>query len=216
MVHVLDNTEQFQDGSSYVADGTQKEKPALWQPCEKANSWCSRYADRISASIINKDLPFLYGNNQGAGGYILRASSLHVFCSYFGDGGSMRKECTKDSAPDCVPGCAGNDGKQSWCDGSAEVSLSANVYSCAFRPNETKAMLMQKTAQAYSYNEIVINTASWVDALPDTLEAIFFYKGGEEKTARELHKRFTKEFKSATTILVSLDVRNEKHAFELA
>ena len=77
-------------------------------------------------------------------------------------------------------------------------------------------MLRQKTVQPYSYNEVVLDTAAWVKALPYTLEAIFFYKGNDDGTARALHRRFADAFPHASTPLLSLDMSNAQRPFALA
>jgi hypothetical protein len=46
------------------------------------------------------------------------------------------------------------------------------------------------------------------------LEAVFFYKGGDERLARSIHQRFTARFPHAATPLVSLDPSNGDSAFE--
>ena len=45
------------------------------------------------------------------------ADSDGLLCSYFHDGGTMEKACTKEQkANGCVPGCAHIDGTSQWCE----------------------------------------------------------------------------------------------------
>ena len=74
-------------------------------------------------------------------------------------------------------------------------------------------MLRHKMLQPWAYNEIVVDTDKWIKHLPATLEAIFYFRNGESKTARDLHKRFLKRFPDAKTPLVSFDVTNAKQPF---
>ena len=175
---------------------------------------CSKFADRISASLINHRLPFLFSL---AAGLILRTGQTAVHCSYFADGGTMSKFCDT-GIEGCVPGCADDKGRPNWCDSSANVlDRGANIYNCAFRPQDTAKMLMHHHAFAWGYNEIVIDTAKWVKNLPRTLEAMYFAKGDSdgEAQARAVHSRFMAAYPGATVPLFSMDLKAD-HPFKLA
>ena len=154
-------------------------------------------ADRISASIISEKLPEIYGGCE-KGGLILAPDLGNVFCSYFNDGGTMQKFCGKNAPAGCVPGCADTlTSKPNWCDGKQALNIAADIYSCAFRPNETYAMLQHHIKFGGAYNEVVINANRWRSRLPDGLDGIFFRAGGDEKLARAVHRTFSSTYHSA-------------------
>ena len=83
LVHAFDSFDQQRGGSP------------LWLPCSV--DWCAKFADRLSATIINAHLPKLYG--EADAGYILNAMITPVFCSYFA-------ECVPESTrgvPETLP-----------------------------------------------------------------------------------------------------------------
>ena len=76
-------------------------------------------------------------------------------------------------------------------------------------------MLRQHQLQPTGYNEVLIDAPRWIHGLPDTLEAIFFVRGGPgEETARDTHRRFLADFPQARgrVPLVSIDVADVHEA----
>lgn len=213
LVHVLDNTE---------AVGTP------WLPCLQ-HDWCGRFGDRISASIVNALQPTLF--TQATAGIVL-APQAPIHCSYPTDGGSMSKLCPSGTeAYGCVPGCSSKDGtgRPAWCSHETAWNMggTAQIWDCAFRPEDLEAMLLHhRNERSLQYNEVIVNTASWERNLPDMVMAVFWLRtpwltsgqrwGGEQQ-ARGVHSAFLERFPGATTPLVSLDtsLRNEG-AFEMA
>ena len=128
----------------------------------------------------------------------------------------MQKFCPRGSPKGCAPGCATEDGEPNWCPHADAWSddPSAQVFECAFRPRDMEAMLrMHLHHRSMSYNEVVVSTSQWLRRLPDTLEAVFFYRGGEQTLARTLHARFHEAFPNASTLLVSLDPNDAEQPF---
>ena len=79
-----------------------------WLPCPP-QQWCNAFSDRISASLINRRIPFLF--KEGGVGIILAPSKTKLRCSYFGDGGTMPRRCGPRPAKGCEPGCCSVQGQ---------------------------------------------------------------------------------------------------------
>lgn len=205
----------------HMFDDTESDEP--WLPC-KAPRWCAKFGDRMSASLINHRLPYVF--KEGALGIIL-SSRTSVRCSYFADGGTMTRQCAAGSPPGCVPGCCDIYGRNDWC---VEVQLdSEHVYGCAFRPKDLGMMLQHHEMRSGSFNEVIIDPTSWVGDAPeppDAIEAFFFIRDDEppeplttrngrallkkprdgEKAARLVHGRFHQRYPNAAVPLVRLDL----------
>lgn len=96
----------------------------------------------------------------------------------------MTKFCDANAPPGCKPGCAEIEtGKPSWCRAEDALNNAAEIYNCAWLPQDLNAMLLHHTANPWSYNEVVIDTATWVPRLPRTIDAVFFPKGGSAAQA---------------------------------
>lgn len=202
LVHQFDDTE----------DG---DKP--WLPCPP-NRWCRDIADRISASLISRKLPYLF--KEGGAGMILTPATAKIRCSYFADGGTLPKRCRRDSPPGCVPGCCDTKGNPDWC---ADVrSESQTVYQCAFWPKDLGAMLRHHEMRPGSYNEVMVDPSNWGAA---TTQAFYFVKqkgrplmtperrqevAGFEAMARSAHRRFHATYRHAVIApLVQLELEPE-------
>jgi hypothetical protein len=125
----------------HVFDNTEASEP--WLPCPQT-SWCARFGDRISASMINQHLPGMFAaNGFPPTGIVLSSQLTRVLCSYFADGGSMNKQCDGPPTEGCVPGCI--DKFHHWCD-SRDVRVfdrNVDVYHCAYTPEDLDAMLQR-------------------------------------------------------------------------
>ena len=125
----------------HVFDNTEASEP--WLPCPQT-SWCARFGDRISASMINQHLPGMFAaNGLPPTGIVLSSQLTRVLCSYFADGGSMNKQCDGPPTEGCVPGCI--DKFHHWCD-SRDVRVfdrNVDVYHCAYTPEDLDAMLQR-------------------------------------------------------------------------
>ena len=83
LVHCFDSTDLYTGGDGAPAEAN------LWFPCSHADAWCEGLRDRLSASIVNADLPYIYGQ----AGFILSPEATPIFCSYSADGGTTDKVC---------------------------------------------------------------------------------------------------------------------------
>ena len=98
LIHQLDGI----DLGDLRDDFGRPKKP--WMPCPATGmTWCSDIGDRMSASIINAQLPHLFSDV--AAGFIINPQAK-MLCSFPKDGGTMSYTCTADE-PGCVPGCYG-------------------------------------------------------------------------------------------------------------
>lgn len=172
VVHCLDGQEEFRDG-------------ALWLPCTRG--WCVPFGDRIATSLINEHLGRMYSTR---GGLIYRTSAHtnRVLCAWAGDGGTMNIQCSADErvAGKCVQGCYAH-GKASWCTGMAG--------GCPHPPDAIKRMMdSQALINPVGYNEVILDSATFVRNLPHSLEAFFVTntaEGWEERAKiKEAHARF--------------------------
>ena len=206
LVHTFDMTETA-DTQNHV-----------WEPCPPT-SWCSKYNDRLPASLINARLPYVYQQN---GGLVISPQRRHVACSYFHDGGTMQKFCTREDSPagqagrpipkGCVPGCADKDTSEpNWCDVRTMTWASGELYNCAWRPSQTELMLQHHFQQPESYNEVVVDANEWRRHLPATLEAIFYTH--DASRARQVHAQFLRAYPGAWVPLLKLNVHGGHRAF---
>lgn len=156
-------------------DGTEDDEP--WLPC-RAPRWCAHFGDRMSATLINRRLPYVF--KEGALGMVLSSSKTKIRCSFFADGGTMTRFCTPMSPKGCEPGCSNIDGGDAWC---KDVALeSETVYGCAFRPKDFGAMMQHHEMRPGSFNEVVVDPTSWSGDAPDppdAIEAFFFIRDPE-------------------------------------
>lgn len=202
-------------------DDTESGEP--WLPC-RAPRWCAAFGDRLSASLINRRLPYVF--KEGALGMVLNAHS-RIRCSFFADGGTMTRQCTNDSPPGCEPGCCNNDGIPWWCE---DVSIeSQTIYGCAFRPRDMGMMLQHHELRPGSFNEVIVDPTAWSsDAVdpPEAIEAFYFIRDpphqgrrlwrkprdGEAK-ARDIHAKFHAKYPNAAVPLVRLELQRSVGPF---
>ena len=179
-----------------------------WMPCtpQSENDWCSMYSDRFASSLINRRTPYLFNT---AGGLVLKMSSdgvNRIFCAMSGDGGTMSIVCEPRGASDyCLPGCwscLDEDGNAP--DGVCEPSWCTveRPWQCGWRPTELSNMMQQQEHDLENsvcqidnkcYNEILVDTATYVANLPHSLEAIFYLSTSssqDEQHARLVHSTF--------------------------
>ena len=121
----------------HVNDNLQPSDKESWLPCFNPESWCFKYSDRISTSIISADAPFVFGLGiEGLSGFVIAPWLADVMCSYFMDFGTMNPPTTCDSpgiSATCLPGCW--KGTPNWCDNDQKM------YNCAWRPDALETML---------------------------------------------------------------------------
>ena len=101
-----------------------------WQPCAvKGPSWCAKFGDRLSVSIINQKLPYVFSDH--ATGFIINPKLATIFCAFPFDGGSMERWCNLEQPLDeCLPGCYDNSKGDVGCDSRG-----------CFPPEQLKQML---------------------------------------------------------------------------
>lgn len=207
-------------------DGTEAKREP-WRPCTTASPFkhatmppslmkhriplfSQRCAgDRISASIVSAQMPHVY--DPSGPGIIISPSHAHILCSYAGDGLSRAKTCSSlETSGRCIPGCYSNASviKSRWCRvDEAGTSQSAmrrhgarDASRCAWRPAETKAMLLAMLGHGAtrSWNEIVLSPDTYLPGLPRAIDGVFFPAGNAhaELRARELHLRLIEHFYS--------------------
>ena len=217
LVHTFDSTEAMQAGGG----------PAEWMPCS-LGTWCAKFSDRISASIVNFHQPFMFKHQSSAG--MIISPEVDIYCSYPADGGTMSKLCLPPAPPGCAPGCAENEaGFPKWCryNEAWSDSGSAQIWDCAFRPSDLEAMLrhhLNDGQRRLAYNEVVIDTRNWIAELPQTVMAIFWLIGDDldehertsgEARARDVHRRFRERFPGSQIPLLTLETSKEEGAFVL-
>ncbi len=160
--------------------------------------------DRVSASIIYQGMHRPDRPDRSVipvfsfdGGVILRPDRTTILCAYGNDGAIDYggKNCRITGAtrsPSCVPGCGD---PPNWCD--PNEGLIDGWCNCGFewcgsvrpRPWHPKDLpkLIEKHAFLGSkytgmgtytgYNEVVIDSSSWVETLPGIIEAFFYFDG---------------------------------------
>jgi len=188
-----------------------------WLPCREDN-WCYKYSDRLSFSIINAELPYLF-NQKYAAGFIASPTKADLLCSWFIDYGTMDKLCDPPGVRnDCLPGCWV--GTPNWCSGQPD-----HIWDCAFPPSLTKEMLenhmmrMGRTGQRHlgaAYNEVILSWKSLVRNLPESIEAFFFVDWGAEDLARRAHERFLNDHPGSKVPLLFMDMQDGENVFTRA
>ena len=199
----------------HLFDSLENSQNRPWVPCPKG-TWCYPYSDRLSASIINSDLPFFFGQKYHAG-MVLSPWKTDVMCSWFIDYGTMGKRCDPPGVrEDCLPGCW--DGpKPNWCSGD-------KVWDCAYRPDQLEIMLghhlnrLGRTSRfgrslGAAYNELMVSWQSLTRDLPDPVEAFFFTDWKAYDLAVKAHNTFLADYPSSTAPLLRLDINNEDAIF---
>jgi hypothetical protein len=207
----------------------------VWRPC--TSGWCTKYSDRISASLISAHSPptadgniGLFKDSEGvfSGGFIAAPSEMKVLCSYPHDGGTMDRLCLNGDGTainpgvPCVPGCGCKDSEPKPCKNSCIAhppSPASGVHQCAWPPANLSSMLhIQEDIQKDIYNELVLDSKTWVANLPHSIEAVFYPKGCSQVTedrARAAHAALVQHFKIETPLLI-LDTSNWETPFAIA
>ena len=157
----------------------QEDEHRPWLPCTA--SWCLSFADRFASSIISRQVSTLF--NPEHGGLIFRPQYANVLCSWNADGGTMSMTCASADrqAGVCLPGCWM--GAPNWC-------TEEKWWECCFPPQALGEMLRtQGQNERTGYNEVIVDTAAYVQQLPLSLEAFFTLSRGDAHV-RTAHSRF--------------------------
>lgn len=214
LIHQWDNTE---------------DQNAKWMPCP-ATDWCKAFSDRWSTSLVNAMSPRRSADHSLVlfsyitGGFILSPDANRVLCSSPSDLGSMDRICDPVGvSKDCIPGCFTEEtnGTACWCDETPETMCpsrdpTAKPSSCVWQADHLVDMLtlQEVTHKGTTYNEVVIDAATY-SLKPDVaLEAFFYIPTAEclknpsckDQTAAA-HTRFLAKFgrTAAETPLLMLD-----------
>jgi len=211
LVHTFDNTESTSSAMSSVhGNGDHKGSGRPWEPCAPHGMWCSSFSDRISASVVNKDVKRMFGSN---GGLVISPHLVRTHCSYPHDGGTMSKFCagpinTTDE-DGCRPGCGSQAGSPNWCrPWVGQMREGLDVYQCAWRAKHLEYMMRWHVSHNYAYNEVVIDTSNWMECLPDIIEAVFMIAGQDEAPARRIYAAFKRAYPQSKTMLLRLNTAN--------
>ena len=188
----------------------------LWLPCQPSD-WCWWVHDRFAGTVVNAHVPGLY--NREDGGTIFAGSHVNVLCSYSFDASTTGRQLrlaaaegtqghTRRLAVPCPPS------HKQWCnapraktdrwlvhDFSYDAAYPYGDGGCAWRPGDLQWMMRQ---QAYasrgspsSYNELVIDTAPYSQALPTSLAAFFIQpasSAAQRAKAAAHHAAFLSEY----------------------
>jgi len=160
---------------------------AQWLPCPPS-AWCEALADRMPASLVSRRAPRLYAGGEWRGGFVLRPAAAAVLCAYPADGSTQDKLCSpRGASAECVPGCPTGHASAHWC-------TSQDDWQCAWRADQLDEALAQGAKKAREswekadrakrgdrdaiepeMNEIVLDPAAFVAALPRAVEAFFVF-----------------------------------------
>ena len=129
------------------------------------------------------------------------------------DGNSMSKRCTKLGGDGiCIPGCspAGQD-----CDAVRRT------WDCSYPPSQLqKALQAQRANPDYrkKNNEMVVDVRSVTRHLPNSIEAFFFMRSGDEtmkRNARLAYSAFLAEYPRSSVALLQLDLESPSAPFSV-
>ena len=209
-------------------------------------SGSEEYADRRSAMLIFASMPRvqpaaggkasipLFGEFDGTGfredlgGFVLRPDAFEasggVLCAYPYDPHSFNYKCVPPGLSEtCVPGCCcgGSAGAPAWVKG---VIGDQSYFQDAYPPDDLGGMLRDFIHRADSntrgYNEVILNSARWLDQLPYSIEAMFFPASENcarrpqcEARTRRAHSAFLQEYPSSNLPLLRLNPTNWRAPF---
>ena len=148
------------------------------------------YGDRMSTTLVNRQLKHVYGDANFVSGVVIapQAAQSELLCGYGSDGGSMNKLCEPPGrSSKCLPGCGAPAGPRhgdwlsepGWCN-------NLSVYDCAWSPDDLRYMLTLQSGAAWTYNELVVGTQSWLRDPVAQIEAFFFSRNANEQKQRAL------------------------------
>ena len=172
-----------------------------WRPCN-ATAWCSQFADRMSASLIQAAmtvdpsgaLPVASYENPG---FVLSPTSNKLLCSFVHDGGTLHRKCARQSSNStsstparraasrtCVPGCTLPRHRAS----SLNPQLDLHRLIKAWPPTQLDGMLAEwfrrrgtgrrssnHAAGTMYYNEVVMERPALQRGLPQgSIEAVYY------------------------------------------
>ena len=169
-----------------------------WLPCARG-VWCSKYADRWAASVINLNVRTLYYAGSATG--VVLAPNVRLLCAYSEDGNSMAETKVCPPSPPggggvtCIPGCSPA-GKQ--CHEVAVTSWDV----CSYPPDRLEDALkaqqqVGRDRGSFRNNEVVIDALHMKSRLPEGIAGFFYMSGTSEhdrQSLKQWHKRFIEEY----------------------
>ncbi|KAF4663707.1 hypothetical protein FOL46_004624 [Perkinsus olseni] len=189
-------------------------RPYTAQECSNASAHANcQYADRISCLLINNQVRSpgdgripLYTYTRG--GTIEDPDNTQVTCSYSEDGGTMDR-----GNAGC--GCHhGDDECESLGDNNscALEGPVADLSVCWWGPNDLQKMMDN---QKSVYNEVVISSSTYLENLPQSIEAFFFIANGSlgETETRTQYGTFKAAYPDAEAPLLVLDYEAKESPF---
>ena len=186
----------------------------LWNPCPE-DLWCGHYGSsavaRASATIVNKFLPNYF--DESMGGFVLSWEALQpleesIRCAWSYDAGTMGggDGCRGDQ-------CVGDpSGPLQYCWWNSTQLWEMLEHHYFLHSSGTSLMNCGFTDESLgpdrcNYNEIILDAAFWVRALPGLIEAVYFPAGSArgEAAARRVHAAFVASHSDLITPLVRYD-----------
>jgi len=217
LIHQLD---AMDDGRRSIDGGR-----TPWLPCPardafNVETWCRPFSDRFSASVVSSRLPFFFSSRKS--GFVLDPAHASMLCSYPRDGGSMHRLCEPPGASSsCSPGCWGTHEQQHHCQRWMVPCYTDLEEMLALHEKRHPFDELDECEQGNGcmYNEVILDAAAWVAALPKTIRAVFFPSSAsvaEEQRAREIHRDYIESYGlSAHEVpLLRLAVTNPAAPFE--
>ena len=148
--------------------------PQPWLPCPPdvgSLAMCARYRHRFPTSLLWPGHTEVYFG-LGQGGMVIRATSASAHCAYHRDGTTMSK-----AADPCPFDC---------------TSPGAKLWQCAWPPTMLKTMMQHQDSA--EHNELVLDAATWVAALPATVEAFYATPGSDQERVRQAAADYRREY----------------------
>ena len=87
----------------------------------------------------------------------------------------------------CLPGCPTGHSDAKWC---------PSDQLCAWRPDQLERMLASQ--KAGYYNELVIDSRSWIGHMPHTILGVFYARSSSAESkarARKVHSSFRRKYR---------------------
>ncbi len=154
------------------------------------------------------------------GGVVLRPSRTKLLCGYgvdgavdYGKGAALAAGCPgRASATRCVPGCGNppqwclpnelEDPGQcqcsfGWCGGGSPRPFRPEDFDTLIRKHAEYGELFGGIGSYKGYNEIIVESAHWIEQLPWSIEAFFVTAGGDAKEmllTRRAHQAFLRAY----------------------
>ena len=150
-----------------------------WLPCPE-DSWCSKFADRFSASVVSRRSPYMLSD--GAPGVILAPATVSraLLCAWANDGHSMTEELT------CMPPGAVWMGRDV---GHWRFESSANCTPGCYRPLTAQELARNTTRPPRKVRWCRPGSGAWCPWRPDSLSDML-EQSERQNRERQKHSRW--------------------------